>query len=239
MSTGDGDTMSRFVFGTGLVLCVLLVTSPGITQSHRAVEHTSILEKIEWTWAAQPDSFDPSLPNVLLLGDSITRGYYPEVAKLLAGRANCYLFATSAASGDPRLISQVDDYFRMMPLHFAVVHFNNGMHGWGYTDTAYGNGLPRLVATLKAKSDGAKLLWATTTPVHASDASGATNARIDKRNAKALAVVRRFHIPIDDQHALMATHDDLHNGDVHYTGAGSAVQAAQVARTIEGLLPVR
>ena len=225
--------------GAGLIFGVLLAASCGVAQTHNAVEHGSIIEKIEWTWAAQPDSVDPSLPNVLLLGDSITRGYYPEVAKLLAGRANCYLFATSASAGDPRLISQVDDYFSMMQVRFSVVHFNNGMHGWGYTDASYADGLPGLVETLRAKWDGAKLVWATTTPVHASDASGATNARIDTRNAGALATMLRFHVPVDDQHALMEAHDDLHNGVVHYTKAGSAVQAAQVTRTIEGLLPAR
>ncbi|HZY64245.1 MAG TPA: SGNH/GDSL hydrolase family protein [Edaphobacter sp.] len=193
----------------------------------------SILEKIEWTWAAQPDNPNPALPNVLLLGDSITRGYYPEVTKLLAGRANCYLFATSAASGDPRLIRQVDDYFDMMPIKFAVVHFNNGMHGWKYTDAAYGNSLPALVEALRAKSHGAKLIWATTTPVHAEDESGATNPRIDQRNAESLKVMQRFHIPIDDQHGLMTAHDGLHNGSVHYTKEGSAVQAKQVVQAIE------
>jgi hypothetical protein len=231
--------MSCFTRVIGLVSCVLLAVPSGIAQTHSTAAHTSILEKIEWTWAAQPDAPDASLPNVLLLGDSITRGYYPEVEKLLAGRANCYLFATSAASGDPRLDVQVEDYFRMVPLHFAVIHLNNGMHGWGYTDAAYGASLPALVETLRAASHGANLIWATTTPVHASDASGATNVRIDKRNADSLATMRRFHIPIDDQHALMDAHDDLHNGNVHYTKDGSEVQAAQVANAIEKLLPAR
>lgn len=230
--------MAHFSRGTALLMCVLLA-SLGIAQSRSTVEHKSVIEKIEWTWAAQPDTPDASLPNILLLGDSITRGYYPAVAKLLAGRANCYLFATSAASGDSRLIAQADDYFAMMPLHFSVIHFNNGMHGWKYTDAAYAASLPALVETLQAKSHGAKLIWATTTPVHASDSSGATNARIDERNVDSLATMRRFHIPVDDQHALMSRHDDLHNGNVHYTQAGSEVQAGQVARMIEGLLPAR
>jgi hypothetical protein len=206
-------------------------------QPAKAPAQKSILEKIEWTWAAQPDAPDAALPNVLLLGDSITRGYYPEVAKLLEGQANCYLFATSAASGDPRLIRQVDDYFAMMPLKFAVIHFNNGMHGWKYTESAYGSALPQLVEVLQAKSDGAKLVWASTTPVHTEDSSGATNPRIDQRNAESLRTMQRFHILIDDQHALMAAHDDLHNGSVHYTEAGSAVQAKQVQQIIEKLLP--
>jgi len=181
----------------------------------------------------------PALPNVLLLGDSITRGYYPDVAKLLSGRANCYLFATSAASGDPRLISQVEDYFAMMPLKFAVIHLNNGMHGWKYTEAAYGNALPKLVETLQAKSHGATLIWATTTPVHTEDNGGATNPRVDQRNAESLQTMQHFHLPIDDQHALMTSHNDLHDGNVHYTKEGSAVQAQQVQQTMEKLLPPR
>jgi lysophospholipase L1-like esterase len=222
-----------------LLLSTSFMLPAAIAQTPKAPAHKSILETIEWTWAAKPDAPDPALPNVLLLGDSITRGYYPEVTKLLAGRANCYLFATSAASGDPRLIHQVSDYFDMMPLKFAVIHFNNGMHGWKYTEAAYGSSLPQLVEALRAKSHGAKLVWATTTPVHAADSGGATNPRIDLRNAESIRTMQRFHIPIDDQHALMAAHDDLHNGSVHYTEAGSAVQAKQAQQIIEKLLPPR
>lgn len=228
--------MRRYLYPVALLLSISFAVPAAIAQN---TTHKSILEKIEWTWAAQPDAPNSALPNVLLLGDSITRGYYPEVAKLLDGRANCYLFATSAASGDPRLISQINDYFAMMPIKFAVIHFNNGMHGWKYTEAAYGSALPQLVETLKAKSHGAKLVWATTTPVHAADVSGATNQRIDERNAESIRTMQHFHIPVDDQHRLMSAHDNLHNGSVHYTEAGSAVQAEQVQQTIEKLLPPR
>ncbi len=231
--------MPRQLCAAALLFSASFMLPSAIAQPSKTPASKSILETIEWTWAAKPDAPDPALPNVLLLGDSITRGYYPEVTKLLAGRANCYLFATSAASGDPRLIHQIGDYFAMMPLKFAVIHFNNGMHGWKYTETAYGSSLPLLVETLRAKSHGAKLVWATTTPVQAADSGGATNPRIDQRNAESLHTMQRFHIPIDDQHALMAAHDDLHNGSVHYTEAGSAVQAKQVQQIIEKLLPAR
>lgn len=217
------------------VLCTGAI-SLGLAQAQQNTTRKSILERIEWTWAQQPENSESSLPNVLLLGDSITRAYYPKVAKLLNGRANCYLFATSAASGDPRLSSQIRNYFAMMHLRFAVIHFNNGMHGWGYTDSAYAAGLPGLVETLRAEAPSAKLLWASTTPVHARDSSGATNARIDKRNAAALSVMRRFHIPLDDQHGLMSRHDNLHNGNVHYSARGSTLQAKQAVRLIEMLL---
>ncbi|HKO25048.1 MAG TPA: SGNH/GDSL hydrolase family protein, partial [Chloroflexota bacterium] len=199
---------------------------------------TPITEKIEWTWSDRPEVAVAGLPNVLLIGDSITRGYYPEVSASLKGVANVYLFATSACSGDPRLPEQVRGYFKMMGLPFAVVHFNNGMHGWGYTEQQYAAGLPEMLAALKAGVPNARLIWATTTPVRKETLpSGASNARIDARNKLAAATMSREHIATDDQHQLMLQHSDLHSDDVHYTAAGSTLQAEQVAAQIRPFLP--
>src|SRR5580700_10269804 len=57
----------------------------------------SIPEEIEWTWEVRPPHPDPKLPNVLLLGDSISRNYFPEVTKELAGTANVNLMASSTS----------------------------------------------------------------------------------------------------------------------------------------------
>ncbi|MGH9450209.1 MAG: SGNH/GDSL hydrolase family protein [Terriglobia bacterium] len=197
-----------------------------------------VTEEIEWTWAERPPTTDLRLPNVLLLGDSITRAYYPDVARELRGRANCYLFATSASSGDPRLALQLQSYFNMVRVSFSIIHFNNGMHGWGYSEAQYADGLPELVAELRKNAPGAKLIWANTTPVRKdSKSGGASNARVEARNALAAKLMRADHIPTDDQYTLMAAHADLHSDDVHYTGAGCALQAKQVVRLIAPSLP--
>jgi lysophospholipase L1-like esterase len=177
------------------------------------------------------------LPNVLLLGDSITRAYYPETAKELDGVANVYLFSTSCSSGDPRLVGQIRDYFAMASVPFSVVHFNNGMHGWGYSEVQYSNGLPGLISALRAGAPKSKLVWATTTPIR-KDAPdvGRTNMRIEERNRLAAAVMRRDAISIDDQHALMMEHQDMHGDDVHFTKEGSAMQAKKVADSLRGIL---
>lgn len=199
--------------------------------------HLPITEKIEWTWTDRPDTATAGLPNVLLVGDSITRGYYPQVAKDLSGVANVYLFATSASSGDPRLPGQLRDYFAMIGVPFAAIHFNNGMHGWGYTEEQYAAGLPGMIETLRKGAPKAVLVWASTTPVlHDSTEGGATNARVDERNQLAAAIMSRNGIAIDDQHALMLAHQDLHNGDVHFTEQGSATQAEQVAASLRKAL---
>lgn len=225
--------MRRVCFFAALFFCAWSAT---------AQSRVPITEKIEWTWTDRPDSAVAGLPNVLLEGDSITRGYYPAAVKDLAGVANVYLFATSASSGDPRLPGQLRDYFSMMGLKFAVVHFNNGMHGWGYTEPQYGVGLPGMIAALRKGAPRATLIWADTTPVLHDSISdpatgGSSNARIDERNRLAAAIMSKEGIAIDDQHALMLAHQDTHNGDVHFTEAGSAIQAAQVAQSIRHALP--
>jgi hypothetical protein len=192
----------------------------------------SITEKIEWTWADRPEHPDPKLPNVLLIGDSITRAYYPDTSRLLAGKANCYLFATSASSGDPRLLKQISGLVDIMPTNFSVIHFNNGMHGWGYTEQQYGQGLPAFVIAVRKVSPSAHLIWASTTPIRKPTAAGATNERVHQRNQLALAVMKRARIAIDDQEVLMLQHQDLHQDDVHFTPAGSAIQAQQAVQTI-------
>jgi hypothetical protein len=196
-----------------------------------------ITEKIEWTWTDRPDAPVAGLPNILLVGDSITRAYYPAVAKDLSGVANVYLFATSAGSGDPRLAPQLHDYFSMMGLQFAAIHFNNGMHGWGYTEQQYIAGLPEMSAALRAGAPKAVLVWATCTPaLHDSTKGETTNARVDERNRLAATLMAREGIAIDDQHTLMAAHKDMYVDDVHFTDAGSAIQGAQAAELLRRVL---
>jgi len=221
--------MGRVCLIAAMLMCVL-----------GAVAQLPITEKIEWTWTDRPETPVAGLPNVLLEGDSITRAYYPAVCEQLKGAANVYLFATSASSGDPRLAGQLRDYFSMMGLDFAVIHFNNGMHGWGYTEEQYAAGLPGMIDALRGAEPRAALLWADTTPVRKdSTTGGATNARIDARNRLAAAVMNREAIPTDDQHELMAPHADLHADDVHFVAAGSAMEAAQAAATIRRALAKR
>jgi hypothetical protein len=175
-----------------------------------------VTEKIEWTYSDRPEKSDPALPNVLLIGDSITRAYYPAVAKGLDAKANCYYFATSASVGDERIAHQLAEYFNMIQVRFDVVHFNNGMHGWRYTEDEYGKYFAEFLAAIRAGSLQEKLIWASTTPVRKEQPGGATNARIEARNAIAAHSIGPL-IRIDDQYLIMTAHSGLHSDDVHFT----------------------
>ena len=237
MQNGILKPMAQF-WQTVRILCsiALLVGATGCVRL-LAQKPVSIPEEIEWTWEVRPAHPDPQLPNVLLLGDSITRNYFPEVAKDLAGVANVYLMASSTAVGDPRLPRQIAEFVAMEKVRFRVVHFNNGMHGWGYSEAQYKTGFHHFVRAVRSIVDrGGTLIWASTTPVREDEAAGATNARVDERNAIALDRVKAAGIEVDDQHALMEQHRDLYQDSVHFNPEGAKIQGDQAASLIRSAL---
>jgi len=204
-----------------------------------AEKRVTVPEEIEWTWEVRPPHPDPQLPNVLLLGDSISRNYFPEVRKNLAGVANLYLMASSISVGDPRLEHQIAEFAQTEKVGFRVVHFNNGMHGWAYTEDQYKAAFPSFVHAVRLLTDkGGALIWASTTPVRTDADSGATNPRVDERNACALAFVKAEGIPVDDQHALMLQHQDLYQDSVHFNPVGATIQGDQAAAMIRAALGI-
>jgi lysophospholipase L1-like esterase len=112
------------------------------------------------------------------------------------------------------------------------------MHGWNLSETVFAAGIPGMIHELKKERPGSRLIWSTITPVRKDDSLGATNARIDARNALALAAMKHERIPIDDQHALMEGHGDLHLDDVHFNDKGSEIQGDQATASIEAVLAV-
>jgi hypothetical protein len=220
------------LFALALVFPFLISGPAAIAQAS-----VSIPEEIEWTWEVRPAHPDPNLPNVLLLGDSISRNYFPQVVKDLTGVANVYLMAVSTSVGDPRLPHQIAEFAAMENVGFRVVHFNNGMHGWGYTEAQYKAAFPALLSSVRSLTGkGGRLIWANTTPVKSNAFNGATNPRIDERNAIAQEQVRAAGIPIDDQHTLMTEHPDLYADTVHFGPRGAAIMGDQVAASIRTAL---
>jgi hypothetical protein len=220
-----------------LGIATILLLGFSMRSVSAAQEATSKTEEIEWTWEVRPTHADAKLPNVLLLGDSITRAYFPEVQRQLDGVANIYLMASSTSVGDPRLARQIEEFSSAEGVTFSVVHFNNGLHGWAYSEKEYREAFPAFLAEIRAISPKAALIWATSTPVQKETEPGPTNARANARNAIAESLVKTAGIAIDDQHALMAQHADLYLDGVHFNDQGTALQGKQAAQLIRGLLP--
>lgn len=229
------NTFRRIMMTARLSMAAsLLFMAPAVLAAQKPV---SIPEEIEWTWEVRPPHPHPKLPNVLLLGDSLSRNYFPQVTKDLAGVANVYLMASSISVGDPRLPREIREFAAMEKVPFRVVHFNNGMHGWDYTEAQFKAAFPEYLRTVRSLvKDNSDLVWATITPVEPEAFNGATNDRVDARNAIARGFITAAHIPIDDQHALMMDHRDLYQDTVHFNPAGSNLMGDQAAATIRAQL---
>jgi lysophospholipase L1-like esterase len=223
----------------GGVLAITLLASGPLVMRSLAQDRISRPEEVEWTWEVRPAHVNAELPNVLLVGDSITRNYYPEVQRQLAEKANVYLFAASSSVGDPRLLHQLAEFSKMEAVSFKVVHFNNGMHGWTYSETEYKAAFPAYLRALHKIAPKALFLWATTTPVKEEEKPGPTNARINDRNNIADVFMVQAQIPVDDQHMLMTHHADQYEDHVHFNSAGAAIQGQQAAQLIREALDKR
>jgi lysophospholipase L1-like esterase len=190
-----------------------------------------VRENIEWLDVWIPGNNTSGRPRVLLIGDSITRGYYKTVEDQLAGKAVVSRLTTSKSLGDPGLLDEVR--LVLGQAAFDVVHVNNGMHGWGYTEAEYAAALPELVATIRKGAPGAKVVWAHTTPVRVAgklDQIDPKTDRVKGRNAAAAAVMARAGVPVNDLFAAVADRPDLFSNDgVHLTAKGSAALGEQVA----------
>lgn len=203
-----------------------------------AKEPRVIREGIEWCdiWIAHAN--ESALPRVLLVGDSITRGYYGEVEKRLTGKAYVARLATSRFLGDPVFASELK--LILSTSKFDVIHFNNGMHGWDYTEEEYQQNFPAFISILRQGAPNAKLICATSTPVRlAGNLSefDPKTARVRVRNAIAGEFAAKEHLPVDDLFSLVEGHSDYNDaGGVHFNKEGLQAQGEQVAAEILKLL---
>ena len=88
-------------------------------------------EYIEWSDIWIPGANKTDLPHVLLIGNSITRGYYGKVEAALKEKAYVGRLSNSKSIGDPALIEELAVVLKNTK--FDVIHFNNCFHGFYYT----------------------------------------------------------------------------------------------------------
>ena len=191
-------------------------------------------EGIEWidAWVVQGDHPEAT-PRILLIGDSITRAYYDEVRKGLEAIGPCDRLATSASLGDPALPATVA--LLLAQRRYDVIHLNNGMHGWGYSEAEYAAAIAPLLAAVRSLAPQARLIWATTTPT--AGGSAMLNPRIDERNRLLLAALTGQAIAIDDLHAVIAADPaQISKDGVHMLPSGSNHLAASVVAAVKTAL---
>lgn len=104
-------------------------------------------EYIEWSDIWIPGANKTDLPHVLLIGNSITRGYYGKVEAALKEKAYVGRLSNSKSVGDPALIEELAVVLKNTK--FDVIHFNNGLHGFDYTEEEYDKSFPKLIKIIR------------------------------------------------------------------------------------------
>jgi acyl-CoA thioesterase-1 len=198
---------------------------------------------------------DPKLPRVLLMGDSVSIAYALEVRKLLAGVANVHRVpancgSTKVALGSYGLVRWLPDPQEK----WDVIHFNHGLHDLSYRfaddrdkndkgeyaspangghqnvpPAEYEKNLHQIIARLK--QTGARLIFASTTPVPESDAAKYVKDSELPYNDIAKKVMAEHGVAWNDLWSLVKPRQaELQiPRNVHFQAKGSSVMAAQVA----------
>lgn len=241
----------RRLLAAGTAFCVARLAQSSFGQFYTPAQDS------EGPWSFKAD---PALPNVLLIGDSISIGYTRDVRRLLQGQANVYrpmepggkkpANCGNTKEGLAGLASWLDDR------RWRVIHFNWGLHDlcyrspesklYGHRDKVHGVqdvplpqyrvNLEELVGRLEKTQ--ARLIWASTTVIPPEEAGRFVGDEV-KYNHIAAAVMRAHHIPTDDLYALTRRFPPAmfrRPGDVHYTPAGFEKVAEQVAESVRKYL---
>jgi lysophospholipase L1-like esterase len=231
-----------YLLVVGLSAAIVCLETPGLAQGAVAQGPKKELDPAyRDNPAFKPVQDDPSLPRVLLIGDSISMGYTVPVQNALARKANVHRIPDNGRHTKQGL-EDIDWW--LGDGRWDVIHFNFGIHDLtmiqGKYQVAleqYEKNLRKLVERLKRTK--AKLTWCSTTPFpsdydHGTSTVTRSNADVIAYNAAAKRVMQENGIAIDDLYAFALPQLETIQvrKDVHFTAAGSKVLAGEVVAAI-------
>ncbi|MHC4123795.1 MAG: alpha/beta hydrolase fold domain-containing protein [Planctomycetota bacterium] len=216
-------------------LLVILFILPALDKLHATTPAAKPLKaQLTVNWAVEDN---PNLPNVLLIGDKVSTDYTLAVRQELTGKANVHRPLTSSAwpancGHTTKGLSYLDLW--LGEKKWDVIHFN-----WGLEDLKYVNQSGKAVPIEKGDQQvplekyetnlntlvkllggtGAKLIWATTTPIARNDPTRIAGDEI-RYNAIAAEIMQKHDIIINDLYSTTLSQPN------------PSIIAKQVAKTI-------
>lgn len=176
-------------------------------------------------------------PKVVLLGDSIRKGYLAEV-KAGCKELDIDIWSPVKSGGRTSLwtLRHFQDW--VIDSQADIVHVNFGIHD--ISMHTKNNRIPLWLYKLflrsfirKIKKHDIKMIWATTTPLCSK------LKQVERYNQEALKIVEQEHIPVNDLYSVIMKNDYLQclNKDgCHMTEFGNKVLADAVIKSIRALL---
>lgn len=195
-----------------------------------------IREPIEWVrvWVPHSDTSKLDIPRVLLIGDSIVMGYGKCVADNLEGDVSVAYMGTSRFPADPAYLDEIKLVLKYTT--FDAIHFNNGLHGFGYSEDDYAATLKDTVKELMSITPGATWMLANSTPVREPKTLNTfrdRNERVKVRNDSMAALATELSLPLTDLYGALVDHPECYGEDgTHFNEDGQKVQGELVAAVI-------
>ena len=206
----------------------IIVSAPFRTDTHFALTDLNLEPSAEVLRYKPRTDFgmeDPRLPRVLIIGDSISGHYLPEVRERMRGKVNINVESSSSVRYPmdkyrwSRLVPRFyrSDYatknndlkdFLTEQGPFDIVHFNNGIHNFAGANPGdempYAEQLRKVVAIIRAS--GAVCLFANSTGTVADNTIPKSPRYLSNClafNAAAEAVMKELNVPVTDIHGLI------------------------------------
>ncbi len=219
------------------VLCLIfaLTAIAGIKKpANESKQMPIVRETYEWSNNWWDHASDPTLPRVLLIGDSISIGYSSVVTEQLKGKVYVDRMANSRGVHDPFLFKEIR--VALEEGDYRVIQFNNGLHAFHLSDAEYATQLEKYLQMIIELKKGATLIWANSTPV--TQPVKGLNDIVIRRNAIAEKIMKAHHIQINDLYSRVIKKNELRveNDGFHYNHKGYQVLGTAVAEQINGML---
>ncbi len=187
-------------------------------------------KRTSWDFVAD----DPALPRILIIGDSISRGYTLPVQDALKGKANIHRAPANcgpALRALPKLPAWLGDG------KWDIILFNFGIHDRANPPAAYAASLEAIIAQLQ--KTGAKLVWATSTPpADNNNQEKYSPEQCERVNRNAAEIIRKHRIPAIDLHATVVNRlaELQRPNNVHFFDPGYEVLGQAVATQLQSYL---
>jgi acyl-CoA thioesterase-1 len=197
------------------------------------------------------------LPKILIIGDSISGGYFPIVKKSLMGKAKVFQATyidkngkkKGCCGGTSQGVKEIDIF--LSAKKWDIIHFNFGLHDIKHVDPVSGKNSKNLShphqaspkeyernlveIIKKLKRTGAKLIFATTTPYPDKLKRQMRSPGMPKiYNQVALKIMNKNQIKINDIYSLVLPKlNELQiPNNVHFNEKGSKFLAGLVIKSI-------
>ncbi|MBE6612462.1 MAG: SGNH/GDSL hydrolase family protein [Ruminococcaceae bacterium] len=186
------------------------------------------------------------MKKILLIGDSIRIGYDSYVKERMQNVAEVYYPGENCAFS-ANVLRKLHTWADMLKLYEAdAVHFNAGLwdtvriYGDGTltTPAAYADNIERIAKRIQFLFPGAKIIFATSTPVIESgfidEFETRYNRDVEEFNRIACEVLAEYGVIINDLYGLLKdVPESCHSDQTHfYTGVATELIGNQVSRVL-------